>query len=255
MPDDVGIMKINKMTIEQLIRQGLVERYVRGELAGQDQQDFEEFLLDSRELQDEVYSALVLKQGLEKLGPAVTRPDIQDNKPGWWQRLLPGSRATASGPSWVAAGAFAAVSVLTLGLLFSSNQTINRLQGELGELQMPQSVSSVVLPMVRSGFGGDYEPMGTLQRTADGGWMVLNLELSFPEHGEYDVEILTLPQEQSALWINDLEPDHRDNLVFALHTSKVQAGDYLARVVYHDGEDREQLIATYAFSVMEGVEE
>jgi len=231
------------LDFRKIHREGWVDRYILGQLDEHQQRAFEEFMLDDTDIQDEVHTALSMRTGLRHAGRKSLEAEFNDPGAGWLSRLLPGRSAP------VAAAAFATVAMVSLALLVSSNYQISQLRSELHNFQAPQAlVSSVTLPQVRSGTDAEFEPLGVLQSQANGGWLVLNLELSFPERKAYDVEIISWPDQQSILTVNRVKPDPFDNLVFALHASELPVGDYLARVVYDEAQQN-KLVASYAFSV------
>jgi len=231
------------LDFRKIHREGWVDRYILGQLDEHQQRAFEEFMLDDTDIQNEVHTALAMRTGIRHAGRNSLEAEFNDSGASWLSQLLPGRSAA------VAATAFAAVAMVALALLVTSNYQLSQLRSELNGYQAPQAlVSSVTLPLVRSGLTDEFEPLGVLQTQANGGWLVLNLELSFPEQAAYDVEILSWPEQQAMLTVNQVKPDPADNLVFALHASELPVGDYLARVVYDEAQ-QDKLVASYAFSV------
>lgn len=234
---------MHKLDLEQVMQEGMVDQYVNNQLTGDDLQAFETLLLDCSELQDEVETALMMKQGMNALDTVAAE---KTERASWWQRLF--------SPRWAPAisGGFAAITALSLGLVISSQDKIRSLQNEIAQSKAPVTeISSITLPTVRSASVGRFEPMGILDRNQGQGMLLLSLELSFPDKEAYDVEIVSWPEQTVVERLTSVEPNELDNLVVALHAADLNSGDYVARVVY-DSEHNEQLVGTYAFSVEEG---
>ncbi|MBE9549965.1 MAG: hypothetical protein IMF09_11215 [Proteobacteria bacterium] len=236
----------NEYTIEQALAD--VDAYVRGKLETARKNSFELFLLSNPQLQDEVETALIARVGLIELGKQQVLSGIESDgtgskQPSFLQRLF-------SGIQPVPAFATAAILVITItvgSVMFKDNDSplLAQLQAPAGQLQ------TVTLPNVRAGLTGSFQPLAVLDKNANGGWMMMELELSFPEFERYNIEIISWSDKSRLVALSSLRPDAKDNLVFALHASELPTGDYVARVVYDNGT-KEELIANYAFSVEAG---
>ena len=233
-----------------------VDAYVTGKLQAAHQNSFEMYLLEYPQLQEEVETALIARTGLQTLGKSqvlaanagtelagIESDGTGQKAPSFLQRLLGGLKP-------IPAFATAAILVLTItvgSVMFKaeSNPVLAQLIPPGGNYQ------TVVLPNVRAGMLGNFQPLAVLDQNAEGGWMMLELELSFPEFTSYNVQIISWPGQSQQVALSSLRPDAKDNLSFALHASELPVGDYVARVVYDNGS-REEVVANYAFSVEAG---
>ncbi len=242
-------MRKNEYSLEQAHKD--VDCYVRDKLPAAAKESFELYLLTETQLQDDVETVLVTKLGLRAIGQqravnGIERDGTGGKAPSFLHRLL----NLRPAPAFASAAAMALV--LTAGIFMLTENGINKSDLVLAQIEAPAGIySTVTLPNVRAGTAGDFQPLAILDQNAKGGWMLMELELSYPEYQNYNVEILNWPEQTSVVALSSLQPDKQDNLVFALHASELPTGDYVARVVY-DGGNNEELIANYAFSVEAG---
>ncbi len=243
-------MKKPNYSLEQAHKD--VDCYVRDKLPEASRESFELHLLSEQQLQDDVETVLVVKLGLQAIGhkgvvTAIEKDGTGDkDKKSWffqrWFNFRPA-------PAFASAAAMALV--LTAGIFMFTDNGVRK-DDLLAQISAPEGIyASVTLPNVRAGTNGDFQPLAILKQDTKGGWMLMELELSYPEHQNYNVEILSWPEQTNVVSLNSLQPDAQDNLTFALHASELPTGDYLARVVY-DGTNSQELIANYAFSVEAG---
>ncbi len=236
----------NEYSLEQAHQD--VDCYVRDKLPEASRKNFELHLLTQTQLQDDVETVLATKLGLQAIGQrrvvnGIERDGTGGREPSFLQRWL--------NIRPVATFASAMVLVLTAGIFMFSDTGIRK-DDLLAQVNAPAGTyETVSLPNVRAGTAGEFQPLAILNQNAKGGWMLMELELSYPEYQSYNVEILSWPDQASVVTLNSLQPDTQDNLVFALHASELPAGDYVARVVY-DGTNNMELIANYAFRVEAG---
>ncbi len=248
--DDGAAMKAivynNEYSLEMALAD--VDAYVRGKLESSKHNSFELFLLNHPQLQDEVETALVARVGLMALGKQQVLSGIESDGTGskqpsfiqrWFGNIQP-------------IPAFATAAILVLTITVGSVMFKPEASPLLAQLQTPSGqYQTVTLPNVRAGLSGDFQPLAILDKNSSGGWMMLELELSYPEFDRYNIEIISWSDKNQLVALNSLQPDAKDNLVFALHTSELPIGDYVARVVYDSGT-KVELIANYAFSVEAG---
>ena len=228
-----------------------VDSYVRDKLSATERESFELHLLSEQQLQDDVETVLVTKLGLQAIGQQQALNGIEkDGTGGKEKSFLHRLLDIRPAPAFASAAAMALV--LTAGIFMFTENGVKKSDLLLAQIDAPAGIySSVTLPNVRAGATGNFQPLAILNQNTKGGWMLLELELSYPEHQSYNVEILNWPEQTSVVSLSSLQADEQDNLVFALHASELATGDYIARVVY-DGGNNQEIIANYAFRVEAG---
>ncbi len=123
-----------------------------------------------------------------------------------------------------------------------------QLAEDLARARQPQSnIAIFELQQQRSSILG--EPAYLVRLSAVPEWIVLSLQLEEPQRARYRVSLLR--HDGSLLWQGDeLMPSHLDTLVLSLHSSILEAGDYLAQVAGLSSADEAAPIATFSFRVI-----
>lgn len=223
------------LNLKQIQAEGWVDRYVRNELNEADTEAFEHFMLDHPEVQDQVLTAMTLKQGLPQALSAIEKSGTGAS---WFTRLLGGGLQ----PAFSLAGAALAVTFAVLFVI--ANTEVNQLEDRISALQGPQGdIATAYLPQVRSASAAAFEPVAVVPEKSSG-WALLQLELGYAEADRFDVAIQMWGSGNTVARIEKVQRSEDDLLIVAVPARKLSAGDYMAIV-----RSGEQTVAEFPFSV------
>lgn len=223
------------LDLQQIQAEGWVDRYVRNELDDADLQAFELFMLDHPEVQDEVLTAITLKQGLPEALSAIEKSGTGSS---WLSRLI----GTGLQPAFGIAGSALAVTFAVLFIM--ANSEVNELEGQLNAMQGPQGdIATAYLPQVRSADAAAFEPVAVVPAKSSG-WALFQLELGYVEAERFDIDINAWGDDVVVATVSDVQRSADDLLTVAVPAAQLPVGEYVARV-----KSGEEVIARFPFSV------
>ena len=223
------------LNLQKIKAEGWVDRYVRNELNPPETEAFEQFMLDHAEVQDEVLTAMTLKQGLPE---ALTSIEKNGTGTSWLSRLL----GTGLQPAFSLAGSALAVTFAVLFVI--ANSEVNDLEGQIDAMQGPQGdIATAYLPRVRSADAAAFEPVAVMP-AKNSGWALLQLELGYAEADRFNIAIQTWGDKQVITTVSDVRRSVDDLLTVAVPAQQLPVGNYVAVV-----QSEEQTIARFPFSV------
>ena len=228
------------LNLQTIQAENWVDRYVQNRLNASETEVFEQFMLDSPEVQDDVLAAMTLKQGLPS---ALQGIEKSGTGASWLSRLLNGGVRPAAS---LAGGALA----VTFAVLFIlANSEVNLLESQLAGTAGPQGdISTAYLPQVRSAGTTAFEPVAVMSAKTSG-WTLLQLELAYTEQAEFTVTVQPvtvqpLGQASAIFTLNNVKASKDDTLSIAVPAEQLPAGNYVAKV-----SDGGKAIAEFPFSV------
>lgn len=203
----------------------LIDRYLAGELAGEELEAFEERLLYSPVLLDELEASERLRQGVQDVA-AMERA----NAPAFRAVASAGSASVVSlfrSPRY----AMAASVLLLISLGVSSYLLQQNLQTPGMDGGLPALTRIIPLVSVRAAAGS--EPVNQLVLGDELQQYVLMLDPGFEDYTHYRASVLRLEPGESArlLWqVDNMIPGYEDMLALGVPATLLQTGDYEVRV-------------------------
>lgn len=265
----------------QIEHDNIVDRYLMSQLSGQEEALFEEHLLGCSECLEQLGQAEDFQHSLRAaVSEEVTRTAVRAGVAGWLSRRAVGRIALGL----LVAVAFAALLWRTrqlsgdlerlrlarsaapqTGAVASAPETQPRpdrsadLEKQLDEqrslvaelttrvrrLTAPQINTALITLAAARSSGDEGAPVNQLTRPESPGWLVLAMELALVEHETYGVELRDGSGRK--LWEQDgLRPDALDTLTVSLHSSFLDAGDYVLELSATGG-GRRVVVGRYRF--------
>lgn len=189
----------------------LVERYLRGELSAEEQTAFEEALLTSADLVDQIESAELLQKGLRDVAN-LEQAHSAASTTSWFATLF-------SSPRYAMAASF----MLLVSLGLSGTLLYQR-----GVRDVPV-MSTQILPLVTvRGAPGD-QAVNTLRLAEGNEQTVLMLDPGFEPYAHYRATIYRLEAGDGptpVVRVDGLEPGYEDMLALSLSSRGWKPGDY-----------------------------
>lgn len=202
------------MDREYIAKHLLVERYLQGQLSADEQAEFEEALLSSQDLLDELESAEMLRRGLKDVA-SLERTLPAHSKPSWPLSMF-------SSPRYAMAASF--LLLVSLGVSSTLFYQLNQ-WSDLGITVT--STQIVPLVSVRSAPGS--QSVNTVQVGEGSGQTVLMLDPGFDPYTRYRVTVFRLQPGADAMQVaqvDGLKPGYEEMLALALSPDVLEAGNY-----------------------------
>lgn len=224
----------------------VVDRYVMGRLSLEEAERFEEHYVHCPRCLDQLEEAERFRGAVREVATedAPRAPRRHPDEPRARVLPFPARLLATPGRRGLIAAALLAALVLPPALLY---RQIRNTEEELARVRQPQA-RTVLFPVGRErGGSSPTEPSHRIRLGSEPEWIVLSLDLGFPEHDAYRATAL---REQEEVWRGEgLTPDSRGALVIGVPSSFLQAGDYRVRVepVPPDADSRS--VATFTFRV------
>ncbi len=192
----------------------LVERYLRGELSAEEQTAFEEALLSSADLVDQLESAEMLQQGLRDVA-TLERAHSAASTTSWFATLF-------NSPRYAMAASF--VLLVSLGM----TGTLLYQRDQQPGLEAPVTSTQIVpLVTVRSAPGN--QPVNTLRVAEGNEQTVLMLDPGFEQYTHYRATIYRLEagnEPARLVQVDGLQPGYEEMLALSLSPRGWTPGDY-----------------------------
>lgn len=219
---------MDHVTIEE---ENVVERYLMGQLAAAEAARFEEHYLDCVECLDRLDLSKRLHQGLKDVA---TEEGIQLSRIAFLAWFLRRGRAL----QLTLAGILLAAAILPWLMLARMSGVQELLTEEMTLALAPQvRTDTYTLSLERSGTGEEPSTWITLRSAAE--WVDLALEL--PPVGNpigYEVRLHKAAEEQPLWQSGPLANDASGRLTFSVHSSWLEAGDYVVELeTLNQGEE------------------
>ena len=217
------------MDMNKINEQLLIERYLQGTLSDAEEKAFEEAIVSSPELLDQLEVAERLREGLKDLH-AVEGFDSQESHRAATAAVtrFPAFAAVTGlfhSPRYaLVATVLLAVSLLMTGSLYLGDKGQNAL-GPAGNTQI------VALHTVRS-VNGD-EPFNVLERGNPGDWRVLMVDPGYELYSHYRATLARVVRGQPGeimLVLDNMQPGYEDQLALGLPSDSLAPGDYEVQV-------------------------
>jgi len=202
------------MDLDYIAQNLLVERYLQGRLSAEEQAAFEEALLSSEDLLDQLESAELLQQGmndvatLEQAQPASARP--------FWLVSMFNS------PRYAMAASF--LLLVSLGV---SSTLLHQLGQRDGSEFSITSTQIVPLVSVRGAPGN--QSVNTLRIDERNEQTVLMLDPGFEQYAHYRATVYRLQagaEPTQVVQVDGLQPGYEEMLALALSSRVLEPGDY-----------------------------
>jgi len=231
----------------------VVDRYVMGRLSLEEAERFEEHYVHCPHCLDRLEEAERFRGAVREVA-AEGAAHAPRHRPEEGARILPF-------PAWVLATpgrrgliAAALLTALVLPPVLLHRQ-LQDTRAELARAQQPQT-RTVLFPVGRERGGSSAaEPSHRIRLGSEPEWVVLSLDLGYPEHDAYRATVLREGEGgEEQVWSGDgLTPDSRGALVIGVPSSFLEAGDYRVRVEHGppDADSRPDAVFTFRVIVEE----
>jgi hypothetical protein len=202
------------MDREYIVKNLLVERYLQGSLSAEEQTAFEEALLSSEDLLDQLESAELLQQGMNDVA-TLEQPQPASSRPSWFVSMF-------NSPRYAMAASF---------LLLVSLGVSSTLLHQLGQRDGPEfSITSTqIVPLVSvRGAPGD-RSVNTVRIGERNEQTVLMLDPGFDQYARYRATVYRLQagaEPTQVIQVDDLRPGYEEMLALALSSRVLEPGDY-----------------------------
>jgi hypothetical protein len=186
----------------------IIERYLRGTLAPDDERAFEEAYVGDPDLLDEIELVERLGEGIKDLGRS---PIKRHSAGGAWLRPL-------ASPQWAAAASVLLVVTLVLsGTLYRENENLRGLLAG-------SPTTTRLLPVIT--VRGD--PESVLEAPCETDWAVLLVDPGFTAHDTYRAVVSRRSEQGSTeIWsAAGLTPDYQDQLALGMQGRLLTPGEY-----------------------------
>jgi hypothetical protein len=229
------VVKVDHTYIED---NHVVQRYLLGKLSPGEEERFEQHYLECDECLDQLRLAESLHRGLK----AVAVQEMTGRAIGaaatlsWWRRL----------GRWGRVSFVALILAAAAGPLVSLLPHAPQLTGPVTETQL------VFLSPTRSGDPAS-GPVTRITRTAESKYIVISLDLMYPEHDRHRVSLIK--GDEGSLWQSGpVEPDEMGTLVVTVPAGFLQAGDYSFEVTAIPDDGEEIAVASFPFRIVESTQ-
>ena len=202
----------------------LIERYLANELSDSEREAFEERVLYSPALLDELEAAERLQQGLQDVTALEMANAPADQSAGRTQHAVV---TLFQSPRY----AMAASVLLLISLGLSSFLLQQHRQLEPFDGSLPVQTEIIPLVTVRSGAASD--PVNTLSLGDGTGRYVMLLDPGFEEYTHFRASVYRLKAggTETMLWqVDEMNPGYEDMLALSVPGSVLEAGDFEIRV-------------------------
>jgi hypothetical protein len=192
----------------------LVERYLRGELSAEEQAAFEEALLSSEDLLDQLESAEMLQHGLKDVA-TLERAQPVSSKPSWLSSMF-------NSPRYAMAASF-----LLLVSLCGSSTLLHQL-GQREDDGFP-ILSAQIVPLVSVRGTPAGQTVNSLRIDEGNQQTVLMLDPGFEQYAHYRVTVYRLSagaEPAEIVQVAGLQPGYEEMLALALSSRVLEPGDY-----------------------------
>jgi len=199
----------------------LVERYLRGELSAEEQTAFEEALLSSADLVDQLESAELLQKGLRDVAN-LEQAHSAASTTSWFANLF-------NSPRYAMAASF--MLLVSLGLS-------GALLYQRGAPDVPVMSTQIVPLVTVRGAPGD-QSVNTLRVAEGNEQAVLLLDPGFEQYTHYRATIYRLAagkEPARVVQVDDRKPGYEEMLALSLSSRGWQPGDYEVAIEGWRGE-------------------
>ena len=202
----------------------LIERYLANELSESEREAFEERVLYSPALLDELEAAERLQQGLQDVAALEMANAPADQSIG---RTGSAVVSLFQSPRYaMAASVLLLVSLSMSSFLLQQNRQLSTVDAGL-----PVQTEIIPLVSVRSGSGSD--PVNTLNLGDGTNQYVMMLDPGFEDYAHFRASVYRLEagEAKSMLWqVDEMIPGYEDMLALSVPGSVLEAGDFEIRV-------------------------
>lgn len=202
----------------------LIERYLAGELTESEREAFEERMLYTPALLDELEAAERLQQGLHDVAALEMANAAADQPTG---RNSSGVVALFQSPRYaMAASVLLLISLSMSSFLLQQNRHLNT-----ADVGLPVPTEIIPLVSVRSATGND--PVNTLNLGDGTHQYVMMLDPGFEEYSHFRTTVYRLEAGAAStmLWqVDEMVPGYEDMLALSVPGSVLEAGDFEIRV-------------------------
>jgi hypothetical protein len=201
------------MDMNRINEQLLIERYLQGTLSDEEEKAFEEALISSPELMEQLETAERLREGLKDLH-AVDGLESQPER-----RFSPA--ALFHSPRYaLAATVLLAVSLVTTGKLYM----------QMSDPAMPMQAADTHIMELHTVRGTNSDDsINTFELKNPGNWQVLMVDPGYELYSHYRATLTRKTEDQSPeviLELDNMQPDYQDQLALGLPSNLLSLGDY-----------------------------
>lgn len=235
------------MNREYIESNQIIDRYLLGDLSQEEQEEFEEFYFHNQDIVGELELGEKMIDGFRAARDQGALNGIVTPKEEAGAGRRGGSFAV---PYGMAASVLLAISLFYNVALYQEtavqSSTTDALETRLAQAFSPQGSKIEALERTR---GVRPDPSRTITVSEAPQWFVLKFALE-PEEAAYDDYTVSLIDGAGEIeWQESVTPNADDSLTINLHSSQMQARDYVVRVERLDESGEPIPVARYAFRV------
>ena len=200
----------------------LVKRYLLGYLSEDDVEAFEKRFVHDQALLDELDEAERFIEGFRELDREGRVRGLEQS-----QRAFRGDRGGS--PSWffrIACAGAVVIAVIVAGFFYGELRGLRR---ELALVNAPQVNTQIVDLEVTRAASATGEPARSVRLPAQPGWIVLAMDTGSTDAVERRARLLD-SSDHIVAESSGLQPDDLGIVYWAIHSSTLRAGDYIAQV-------------------------